>query len=229
MVQLNLLPDVKLEYIKTKRTKRLVLGISLIVIGASVGLFVLMFSFVSIAQKNHIKKVEKDTDRYISEIQNTPGVNEILTVQNQLNVVNTKHTEKPAAIRVLPYIYQVLPTGTKINTLTADFKASTITLDGVTTDINAVNKIVDSFKFAKYKSESGTEGTPFSEVVLDGYSTDKSETSFSVTMKFDPIIFNNVEKVTITIPNQETTRSYTEKPVLEFSKPATPLEENNGQ
>jgi hypothetical protein len=232
MIQLNLLPDVKLEYIKTKKTKRMVVGVSLIVIGASVGLFILMFSFVNFAQKNHISKIDKDTEKYVNEIKNTEGVNEVLTIQNQLLVLDPKHQEKPATERILPYLEQV-KSGAQLTTITVNFEDNTMQISGKTSNLDLVNKIVDTMKFATYvpKSEAGSENSeatkvsPYTDVVLESYAIDDEtkEASFEISLKFDPKIFSNTEEVVISIPNTESTRSNTEKPKLDENG------DNNGQ
>lgn len=223
MVQLNLLPDVKLEYIKTKKTKRMVIGVSLMIIGASVGLFILMFSFVNFAQKSHISKIDKDTEKYVNEIKGTSGVNEVLTIQNQLAVLDPKHQEKPATERILPYLEQV-KAGASLTTINVNFQDNTMQIAGKTSNLDLVNKIVDSMKFATYipKSEAGSENSedlkvsPYTDVVLESYSVDEEtgQASFEISLKFDPKIFNNTEEVVITIPNTESTRSNTEKPKI---------------
>lgn len=50
MVQFNLLPDVKLEYIKAVRKRRFISAICIIVAGAFLIVFVLMFLFVKIGR-----------------------------------------------------------------------------------------------------------------------------------------------------------------------------------
>ncbi len=229
MIQLNLLPDVKLKYIKTKRTKRTVIGISLIVIVASVALFIFMFSFVNVAQRGHIARLEEDINLSITEVQNTKGLNEILTVQNQLNIVSEKHKEKPAADRILPYLSQFLPEKSKIATISTDFTVNSISFIGNTTSIGDTTKLVDSLKFAKYKTKSGAEGSPFISVVLSSYTADVGNSDFSINLVFDPIIFNNTEEITIEVPGIVSTRSSTEKPQIEFTEPVKIEETVNGQ
>jgi hypothetical protein len=51
MVEFNLLPDVKMEYLRTKRFEHLVITASFIVGAASLAVFVLLFLFVDVAQK----------------------------------------------------------------------------------------------------------------------------------------------------------------------------------
>lgn len=217
MVQLNLLPDVKLEYIKTKRTKRLVILGSLVVIVVSIGLFTAMFSYVKIAQKQHMKHLDNDIDSGISTIQNTPEIDKILTVQNQLTVINGQHDQKAAVTRALPYIAQLLPAGSKVNQFDVDITGQTMSLTGITPDIVNTNKLVDTLKFAQYKTKSGLNGSPFSDVVLTSYGAESGkESSFAISMKFDPVIFKNTEEVSITVPGIVSTRSSTEKPNIQF-------------
>lgn len=224
MVQLNLLPDVKLEYIKTKRTKRLVLSLSFLVIAVSVSFFIFMLIFVDGIQKKHMSNLDKDIDEKVTTIQNTPEVDKILTIQNQLAVINGKHDEKPTATRLLPYLAQVLPNGSKLTELKADFKTNTITITGNTTDINAINKFVDTLKFAEYTIKPDAKGKPFSQVVLSSYTTDPGKAEFTVTAKFDPVIFDNANEVTLVIPGIVSTRSSTEKPNIQFDQKSQSLE-----
>ncbi len=239
MVQINLLPDVKLEYIKAKRNKRFVMMISTLVIVISIGLFIIVYGFVYGVQKKHSADLDRDIKKGISTIQSTPELDKILTVQNQLDVLTTnkegvigKHEGKPAAVRVLPYIAQLLPTGSKVTQLSADFATQTITVSGFTGGINDTNKLVDTLKFVEYKTkkekkEEEKSGKAFSQVVLGGYSTDTGNSTFSITMKFDPILFNNTEEVELIVPGIESTRSATEKPNIQFSE--QPQNQGGGQ
>lgn len=221
MVQLNLLPDVKLQYIKAKRNKRFVMLLSALVIAVSIGLFVIMFGFVFGVQKHRSDSLDKDIKNGISTIQKTPEIDKILTVQNQLQVINAKHEEKPAAARILPYIAQTLPEGSKLTSLSADFTSGTINLSGTTSDINSTNKLVDTLKFAEFRTKKENPndeqtGKAFSEVVLTSYGTESGGSNFSISMKFDPILFKNTETVELNIPGIVSTRSSTEKPNIEF-------------
>ena len=221
MVQLNLLPDVKLQYIKAKRNKRFVMLLSALVVAVSVGLFVIMFGFVFGVQKHRSDSLEKDIKNGISTIQKTPEIDKILTVQNQLQVINAKHEEKPATARILPYIAQTLPAGAKLTSLNADFTTGIINLSGTTSDINSSNKLVDTLKFAEYRTKKDNPndeqtGRAFSEVVLSSYSTEAGKSNFTISMKFDPILFKNTETVELNIPGIVSTRSSTEKPNIEF-------------
>jgi len=57
MTQFNLLPDIKLEYIKSKRTQDLVIFVSIVLIAAFLAIFVLLYIYVSIIQKQHLNSL----------------------------------------------------------------------------------------------------------------------------------------------------------------------------
>src|SRR5690349_4497120 len=96
MIQFNLLPDVKLQYIKTRRTKRLTMIISVISAAACLTLLILMFVSVKVVQKKHINDLSKDIKSQVKTLNNVQDLNKILTVQNQLNSLPDLHQNKPA-------------------------------------------------------------------------------------------------------------------------------------
>src|SRR5690554_4102999 len=108
MIQFNLLPDVKIEYIKSQRTKRLVMLITVIVTGASVGLLVLMFSYRTV-QRQHLSNLNKDIAALRSELENNQDLTKILTVQNQLNSLPQLYEGRPAVDRLPEYLDQITP------------------------------------------------------------------------------------------------------------------------
>ena len=91
MIQFNLLPDVKIEYIKTRYRKRMIMLISAIASGVTFTIFVLLFLFVRVNQPKHMKDLDKDIKSTVSKIQETKDLDKILTIQNQLNSLPALH------------------------------------------------------------------------------------------------------------------------------------------
>ena len=91
MIQFNLLPDVKQAYIRAKRRKRVVAVTSTSVIAGCLTVLVLLFAFVNVAQKQHLKDLSSDINAQVKELQDTPNLDSILTVQNQLMVLGSLH------------------------------------------------------------------------------------------------------------------------------------------
>src|SRR5436853_549214 len=99
MIQLNLLPEVKLEYIKAQRSRHLVLTTSLIISAAAIALLLLLFG-IDFAQKKHLNDLSKDIKNESLALQQKPDITKILTVQNQLESLTALHANKPAAPRL---------------------------------------------------------------------------------------------------------------------------------
>ncbi len=221
MIQFNLLPDVKLEYIRTKRTKRLV---SLVAGGAtvfSVGLMVLLFFAVNVLQKQHLNNLTRDIKADSQKLQDTPELNKILTVQNQLNSLPALHAQKPAATRLANYIKQTTPAQASIARLDVDFVAQTMVFTGSADSIATINKFVDTLKFTTYK-EGETTAAAFSDVVLSSFTRQTSDAGYTINLKYNPTIFDASKEVQLIVPNIITTRSTTERPEALFQPLTTP-------
>ena len=218
MIQLNLLPDIKVEFIRAKRLKRMVMVISVLTVGISVTLLVVMLSLNAL-QKKHINDLNSDITKYEKELQDTPDLAKILTIQNQLNSLPTLYAQRPVTSRLLPYIEQLTPTDViGISKLTVNFADSSFTIEGTGKTFDAVNRYVDTLKFTNYivipaEGEPVTDSkVAFSEVVLSTFSRDSKEAGFTIKLKFDTTIFDAAHEVSLTVPKTVTTRSETSLP-----------------
>ena len=213
MIQLNLLPDVKLEYIKAQRARRLVLTICILATAVSVLILLLLLSADAL-QKKHLKDLSKDITSESSKLQNEPNINEILTVQNQLESLTTLHSDEPAAPRLFDYLNSVTPANISITDMKIDFTAQTISITGNSDSLSNVNKYVDTLKFTSYTSGNSTDASPaFSNIVLSSFSlnTDTQDPSqaanYTITASYDKNIFDVTQKIKLIVPSIVTTRS----------------------
>lgn len=226
MIQFNLLPNIKLEYIKARRSKRVLMTSSVVVAGVCLVILLLLFSTVQFAQKKYLNDLTKDIQSGISDIKSIEDLDKILTIQNQLTSLPDLHKNKPLLSRVFTYIGQTTPANVAISKFDIDVASTTITVQGTADSIATINTYADTLKFATYDTESTKEAKPFTNVVTT-LSRNEQSSSFTIIMTFDPIIFSGNEKVTLVVPNITTTRSETEKPQALFV-PA-PTEEGEGQ
>lgn len=222
MIQFNLLPDVKLQYIKAKNMRRTVVTVSTIVSMVSIAILVIMFLGVNVFQKKHLNNVGSDIDKYTKQLQDTPDLNKVLTVQNQLNSLPDLHNKKPYTSRLFVYLSQVTPADVSIGKLDVDFEAKTISISGSANKLSTVNIYVDTLKYTKYttgEADNKTQVNAFSGVVLSSFSVDNEKgISYSILLSFDPTIFDNSKNISLIVPKQITTRSETEKPSELFKK-----------
>jgi Tfp pilus assembly protein PilN len=203
MIQFNLLPDVKLEYIKTERTKRTVIAFSLLASAVALALLIFLTLTVDVAQKAYISGLTHEIDDKSKSLQATPNLSKMLTVQNQLRQLDGLHKSKMATSRMFGYLNQVTPTKVGISQMTLDTTAKTVALTGSAQSIEDVNAFVDSLKFASYKTADGTHNgdKAFTSVVLTSFNRTETGASYTVHMNVDTIIFDNTQDVTLTVSN----------------------------
>ncbi len=229
MIQFNLLPDVKIEYMKAQRLKKVITFISTWVTLVSLGVLMLLFLASFVWQKSRLSSLNDEIKSQTALLKGTPDINKILTIQNQLNSLSGLHRQKPDASRSLDFFKNLVPSTVSISRLLVSFDLKTVELSGSAPDLEAVNKFVDTLKFTKFNvKDSGSEATAaFSKVVLASFGRDKTSANYSINFVFDPLLFDGASTTTIIIPNQTTTRSETERPAALFSQPAVDAEGTN--
>ena len=234
MIQFNLLPDVKLEYVKKQRSKRLVMMGSFAITGICVLIMVLLFMIVNVFQKQHISNLDGDIKQTTADLERVPELDKVLTIQNQLNSLNGLHENKPAAFRLYTYLIQLTPADAKIAQVTVNFEEGTMSVDGSANSLQVINKFVDTLKFTEYQYED-VKDTAFSGVVLASYGISESttateRTSYTIDFAFNPEIFDNTKDVALVVPPIISTRSVTEKPQDLFeAKPEETTQQNGAQ
>jgi hypothetical protein len=230
MIQLNLLPDVKLEYIKAQRARRLVLSVSVLISLVAVAILVLLLG-VDGLQKKHLSDLNKDIKNDSKTLKQKPRINQILTVQNQLESLTALHNAKPAASRLFNYLDQVTPVSVDINNFTTDFGLQTATLTGDADSLSSINQYVDTLKFTSYTTTDSKAATKaFSNVVLSSFGLSSGATgpqankpaNYTITLSYDRNIFDITQKINLSVPNKVTTRSEVNQPGELFTTaPAT--------
>lgn len=223
MIQFNLLPNVKLEYVRARRNKRLTLLVAVLAAGAALAIMVILFIGVQLVQKKYSNDLSADIKSESSKLENTPDLNKILTIQNQLASLPALHDQKPVTTRLLNFVKQVTPAKVSLANLDVDFTAGTIHITGSADALSTINIFVDTLKFTTFKTDDGKEANAFSSVVLTGFGRDAKGASYDITFQYEPTIFSNASPVTLTVPaGKITTRSETEKPEALFQPLSNP-------
>lgn len=220
MIQFNLLPDIKIAYLRAQRQKHLVILVSTVAIIASLAVLLLLVSTVEVLQKKSISDLTKDIKSSSSELTGTQDLTKILTVQNQLKSIEGLHDKKAVASRLFTYLSQVTPTAANIAKLQVSFAQNTMSISGTADNLTTVNKFTDTLKFTTFtdKAATGSGKSAFSSVVLSAFNRDSRTATYTITLNFDPTIFSESADVSLTIPNITTTRSEVEQPSSLFQK-----------
>ena len=173
MVQFNLLPDVKLEYVKAQRTKYLMTFISVVVSIVALTVFFVSLFVVNVVQKKTLSDLNSDVTSYSKKLKDTNDLSKILTVQNQLSTLTALHDGKPVTSRLFDYISQVTPSQANLNKLTLDYKQNTLSIGGTAPSLDAVSLYTDTLKSTYYSvDKSSTKVKAFSDVVLASFARD---------------------------------------------------------
>ena len=222
MIELNLLPDVKLKLVKAQRIQRIIIVVSILASAGAIALVVTLFSLNQI-QKKHISDLNSNIAKNTTKLKNDSQLKKILTVQNQVNSLTALHAQKPAASRLFGYLNQVTPSDVGINSFTIDFNAHTATITGTAPALSSVNKYVDTLKFTDYQIlNTQDKKKAFSNVVLSSFAIDSKASNpaqaatYTISFSYEPVIFDISKEITLIVPKQTTTRSTTEQPTELF-------------
>ncbi|MGB4967382.1 MAG: PilN domain-containing protein [Candidatus Saccharimonadales bacterium] len=202
MVQFNLLPDVKLEFVKARRLKHTVMVVAMVTTAIAVGVCIIAFFIANIVQKQQLRSLDVSIKEKSAEIASIKDIDKILTVQNQLNTLTGLHDRKHAPTRVFGYLSQLTPADTSLDKFSADFTANTATVSGTAVSLNLVRSYADTLKRTQFQVEGGDKKTKaFSNVVLSTFSRDDKSATFQITFSFDPTIFDITKKVQLLPPS----------------------------
>ncbi len=223
MIELNLLPDIKQEFVHAKRQKRVVIVAMILTSAASIGLVALLAFYAYIAQPvrqniadSNISKLDKDLNKKKDLVRN-------LTIQNQLKSINELHETKGVYGRLFGYLKSLnpeAPNNVSISKATVDTIEGTILIEASAKDYPAVVVFKDTLENAKIEyidpqGDSKKKQTTrlFPEVTVSDpgitqNNTGQQVTAFKVTLLYEPLAFDwTLKDPTIKIPKQKTNQS----------------------
>ncbi|MBC7746834.1 hypothetical protein H7Y40_02545 [Pedobacter sp.] len=215
MIELNLLPDVKKEFIKAQRTRNTVISVSIIAtIGAGV-LTALLLSYVYVAQPLLISSQTNAIKKSTAELKAIPEIDKYLTVQNQLNTIDSLHSGLYKYSRAFSFLQQLNPSepnNVSFSSVIFDKTTNTIEFQGISRNFQALNVFQDTLKNATLTYKSGdTENTVslFDQVVLQEAAlsnvNNASVTSFKFQLVYPDVAFlSSSTDVKIAVPNLTT-------------------------
>lgn len=235
MIQFNLLPDVKIEYMKAVQKRQIMAFISFVVTGVCIAIFVIVLMIVKVQQPKHISDLDKDINSNVAKLQENKDLDKILTIQNQLNSLPGLHDSKSMTSRIFGYLTQVVPTQATVSEVGISVDDKKITIKGNADSTATYNKFVDTLKFTQFTDNSDPNnlksGKAFPTVVVTNFTIDSNQAggdssapvggvTFELDVTYDEAIFKNTAKegsavansVSLNVPNQVTTRSATQSP-----------------
>lgn len=206
MIQINLVPDIKQEFLRAQATKRLVLTFSFLISAGFLVLTGILFMSVNVFQQGHIDDLDADISTAINTYQNLEDVSEVLTVNNQLTVLPSLHQQKPALTRLPGYLTKLIPDDISISDLQISTSDGTISLSGFGPSFEKIQQFANTLKAAVFYEKGGDVVSPvFELVVVDRQGTSDDEdknkrASYSIRATFNLEIFDNSKEIILTVP-----------------------------
>jgi Tfp pilus assembly protein PilN len=216
MIQFNLLPDIKIQYLRANRQKHTVVLVSSAVTVISIAILAVLLVMVYVLQKKNIADLSRDIKTSSGQLQSTPDLDKILTVQNQLKALPALHDEKPVANRFFDVLGQATPPKASNIRTVADYVQHTITISGNADSLNTINVYIDRLKATTYRiadesnSAAESDKPAFSQVTLSSFGRDNDTATYTITFNFDEAIFSELNDVSFSIgprPTQTTDKS----------------------
>jgi len=226
MIELNLLPDVKRDFVRAQRTRRQLITSMIILSMASVGIVAALALYVYGGQFAISQVLDGGIKEKSDKLASVKDLDNYLTIQNQLRSLPELHANKQVYARLfdyLPKLNPAPPNNIHITRLAADEGAGTVTIVGYARDYRAVTVFENTVKNAQlsYKdTESGEQITEtfvkditMSEVSLSEDASGNKVVSFTATLTNNDGTFKrNVSNVSLKVPNKDTTQSTQQVP-----------------
>ena len=132
MIEINLLPNVKRELLKTRAMRNRVISISFLVGGASIAAVVVLALILGsqIAAEAVQNGVIKDRNDKLMAVED---LNKVVTIQHQLTKINEQHSGKKLNSRifdVVTAVNPVAPNNVSFSDIKVNPESKTITLEG---------------------------------------------------------------------------------------------------
>ena len=166
MIEINLLPNVKRELLKTRAMRNRVISISFLVGGASIAAVVVLALILGsqIAAEAVQNGVVKDRNDKLMAVED---LNKVVTIQHQLTKINEQHSGKKINSRVFDVVTAVnpvAPNNVSFSDIKVNPESKTITLEG--SAVNGYSALETLKKTILNTKVQTTDGDKSSEVSL---------------------------------------------------------------
>jgi Tfp pilus assembly protein PilN len=223
MIEINLVPDVKQEFIKAQKIRSRVIAGAIMVGIISIGVVALMAFYIYAIQagRNYLadESIKSSSKAYLK----TADLSKTLTIQNQLTKISALNDDKKVDSRIFDLLNAIIPPApndVQVSDLTIDSTTNTITINGQASNSYAALEVFKkTIAGASVKYSDGTSETQSKTLASDisttntSYGEDssgKKVLKFTLSFAYVPELFSPQSKnVSIVITaNGNATDSY---------------------
>lgn len=217
MIGLNLLPDVKKEFLKAQRTRNMVISFSILAMFIVGGLTVFLAVFTYIGQGKAVDMVKQDIAKNQSTLESKPEINKYLTIQSQLSALQTLHDKDHQVIysRIFDYLTKLTPAAPYsigLGSVKMAQEANAIDIQGSTNSqqmqgLDVFKNTLEKAKLSYTVDGKTTQVAFFSSVVLKSAALSQDGgtkgISFEFELTYTPEAFwPNVTNIELIVPKQ---------------------------
>ncbi len=206
MIEVNLIPDIKREFLRTKLMRNFVITLSMLISGVAIVVLAILGTVVGaqlVAEGSQDKEIKKQ-EKILLGIED---LDKTVTLQHQLGTIGKMHQDKNIDSRLFNVLSAINPAEqnyAKISNLKYDPSAKTILLEGWTEDhvsLEAFKKTILNTKVHYFtKNEDDTQEEPLAEKIesspssLGLNSEGKQVLRFSFSFVYPDELFMNSDK-----------------------------------
>lgn len=208
MIEVNLIPDVKQELISARRTRSMVVSISILAMIGSGAVVVVLGLYVFAGQSVRGVIADNSITSEFAELEKTKDLSNMLTVQNQLTKLSETHSNKNVSSRLFDVLSVIVPAEPNTVALTStnmDTESGILTIEGQSpagfVAYEAFKKTIAATKLIYYEnnSEESTEAALASDII-DGersYGEDQDGNRvlrFTISFTYNEALFSASSK-----------------------------------
>lgn len=240
MIEINLIPDVKLELIKSQRARAKVVTFSIVTGVISIAAVILLAFYVYGVQNIRSALYDKTINEEFSKLSDVEDLDKALTIQNQLSKISELHENKNMYSRFFNVLIAIIPpspNNIKISSLEVDSETKTISIDGQASNGYAALEVFKKTIVGADIKYEDIEGKEQEATLASGISTrdvsygEDSDGSkvlrFTISFVYDDSLFSPQSKNMLVFIGTKgnVTDSYVGIPKSIFTDPATDLTE----
>jgi len=175
MIEINLVPDVKLELLKARRQQKMVISGSILVAIVSVGVVVLMAVYAFGVQALAEGIADNGITENTKELKDVKDLSKTLTIQNQLDQLTAVQSDKNMTSRLFDIVGTIVPAGEnqiKITRLSLDSEENTVNIEAEATNgyeaMEVFKKTLAQTTFQYSKDDKGQKPLKIATGISEG-------------------------------------------------------------
>ncbi|HCR56010.1 TPA: hypothetical protein DIV49_03480 [Candidatus Saccharibacteria bacterium] len=132
MIEVNLIPDVKLELLKARKVRTNVISLSILITIVTAGAVALLAFYVFVVQTVAGALADTAIKNESAKLKSVDDLAQTLTIQNQMDNITQMHDKKNLTSRIFDILKTIVPEGKNtvaISSVKLDTEEGTITLE----------------------------------------------------------------------------------------------------